>query len=259
MHQSSDVSAITFARIPAIRPAWLYNLDRRLMAMVRGSRLLVIDPSVTKAESEGTAAILAGWEGERQVVQPALRPGDGPAPGFGYQLAGVVVMGSAASPVAQIPWLQALKAWLEPVISGETELPLLGICFGHQLLAYLAGGAVGYLRSDRDKEVGCRITELSGGRLLPGRHRLQVIISHREVVHTVPPELRIVGSRPGVPIDAIEHRHLPLFGVQYHPEARADFCRDHGLDFAPVAEQIRSDGNRLLEAFRDLVRHRLRS
>jgi GMP synthase-like glutamine amidotransferase len=228
--------------------------------MAHGRRLLVIDPAVKKAESQGTAAILAGWEGQWQVLQPALRPGDGPAPGFGYELAGVVVMGSAASPLEEhVPWLQALGGWLRPLISGEVELPLLGICFGHQLLAHLAGGEVGYLRSDRDKDVGFRITELSGGRLLPGRHRLQVIVSHREVVHTVPPELRIVGSRPGVPIDAVEHRHLPLFGVQFHPEARDDFCRDHRLDLAPVAERICNDGNRLLEAYRELLRHRLRT
>jgi GMP synthase-like glutamine amidotransferase len=224
--------------------------------MVYTRRLLVIDPAVEAPETEGTAEVLAGWEGEEQVLQPALRPGDGPEPGLGYDLDGVVVMGSASSPVDQeLVWLRKLSAWLRPMVTGAVELPLLGICFGHQLLAHLAGGKVGFLRPDRQKQVGFCDTEMSGGRLIADC-RLHVIISHREVVTTMPPGFRAVGSRPGAPVDAIEHQRLPLFGVQFHPEARADFCNAHGLDFEPVADRVRRDGNLILAAFRALVKAR---
>jgi GMP synthase-like glutamine amidotransferase len=227
-----------------------------ISAMVQTKKLLVIDPAVETPETEGTAEILAGWQGEAQVLQPALRPADGPAPGFDYELAGVVVMGSAASPLDQeSAWLRKLSAWLVPIVTGEVELPLLGICFSHQLMAHLAGAEVGFLRADRQKQLGFCDTDMAGGRLITDC-RLRVIISHREVVKTVPSGFRVVGSRPGVPIDAIEHRHLPLFGVQFHPEARGDFCRTRGLDFDPVADRVRRDGNLVLAAFRDLVESR---
>ncbi len=225
------------------------------MARPDKQRLLVIDPSTENPEDECCAEVLAGWQGEAQVLQPALRPGDGPTPGTGYDCDGVVVLGSRASVHDRdLPWLADLGAWLQPLVTGEIVRPVLGICFGHQLLAHLAGGNVGFLRGDRSKNAGFCHTELAGGRLQPGRRRLQVVISHREVVHTLPPFMRAVGSRPGVPIDAFEHLTLPLFGVQFHPEARGDFCRFRNLDFDAVAKRIRSDGNRILDAFRDLVR-----
>ena len=73
--------------------------------------------------------------------------------------AGVVVTGSHAMVTDNIPWSVRLEKWLGRLIVVRT--PLLGICYGHQLLARAAGGTVGF--HPRGREIGTvRI------RLLPG-------------------------------------------------------------------------------------------
>ena len=59
------------------------------------------------------------------------------------QLAGVVVFGSAASVHDGAPWQRELNAWLLPRLQSDAGTPVLGLCYGHQLIAHLLGGEVG--------------------------------------------------------------------------------------------------------------------
>jgi len=221
--------------------------------MTRAKRLWVIDPSIHHAEDECVEQILAGWTGERRIFRPSLSPGDGPGPGDGYDADGVVVLGSSASVHEPLPWLRDLGAWLKPLLDGRRALPVLGICFGHQLVAHLAGARVGVLRPDGGKDLGLRDTLLEGGSLLPGRHDLKVVVSHRETVETLPDGYRVTARRPEVPIDGLEHDDLPMFTFQFHPEARRDFVARRGMDPAAIDDRVVGDSNRLLDAFRRRV------
>lgn len=216
-------------------------------------RLWVIDPSIQYAEDQGVEQVLDGWPGESRILQPALSPGDGPAKGDGYDVDGVVLLGSSASVHEDLPWLEELTGWLEPILEGEVEVPVLAICFGHQLVAHMAGATVGFLREDRGKKLGCLETVLESGRLLPGSHHLRVLVSHREEVKTVPPGYRVVARRPEVPLDGLEHERLAIFTFQFHPEARDEFAIRQGLDPSCVDQRLRSDSGRLLAAFRKRV------
>jgi GMP synthase-like glutamine amidotransferase len=213
-------------------------------------RLWVIDPSIIYPEDQGVAEILRGWPGESRLFRPALRTGDGPEPGTGYDTDGLVLMGSALSAHDSHPWLERLSSWLLPILSGETVIPLLGICFGHQLIAHLAGADVAFLTGDRKKRVGVERSELRGGSLLPGRRSLRVAVSHREQVRSIPGGYRVVACRPGVAIDGLEHETLPIFTFQFHPEAEEDFARHAGIDCAELDQELRDDSTLLLEAFR---------
>jgi GMP synthase-like glutamine amidotransferase len=218
-------------------------------------RLWVIDPSLYTAEDQGVESILKEWSGPWQVLCPAMRPPDvAPLnPDLGYEgVAAVVVMGSAASVNDQAPWLDALKAWVTPILEGEVEVPLLGLCFGHQLIASLGGGRVGYLRDDHSKRVGVEESEaLAGNRLLEAGARLRVIVSHREHVAQAPDPARyeVTATRPGVAVDGLQHRRLPIFGVQFHPEARQAFAERVGIGAQAVDARLVEDGQRLLRAF----------
>jgi GMP synthase (glutamine-hydrolysing) len=220
----------------------------------RARRLWIVDPSLYHAEDQGVAEILRGWPGEHRLFRPGLSPGDGPTPADGHDADGFVIMGSAASVHdRELGWLEPLADWLRPLVDGSIARPLLGICFGHQLVAALGGGRVGWLTPDKEKASGIDETRLAGSRFLPGSHALRVVISHREHVEQAPAGFDIVARRPGVEIDGLEHRALPIVTYQFHPEARESFARRAGFDPARIDERVRSDSQRLLGAFRRIV------
>ena len=223
---------------------------------MRRPRLWVIDPSMARAEDQGVEQILQDWPGESRVLRPALSEGDGPTPADAYDADGVVLIGSRASVQDDHPWLSPLADWLRPMVDGEVELPLLGICFGHQLMAHLAGGAVGFVRPDRSKLLGIEESTLKGGRLIPEETRLRVVVSHHEEVKRPPRGYRVVASRRESPIDGLEHERLPVFTFQFHPEARDQFLAAAGLDPAGADERLAEDSQRLLGAFRSVVLRR---
>jgi GMP synthase-like glutamine amidotransferase len=218
-------------------------------------RLWVIDPSIRVPEHQGVSRVIGDWPGESRLFRPALSPGDGPGPGTGWDADGIVLMGSGASVHDQLPWLRDLTAWVSPLLDGTRAIPVLGICFGHQLIGHLTGARVDFLYPDRRKELGFTETTVQGGRLLPGTHRLKVVSSHNEVVREAPSGYRKVATRPAVEFDGLEHEHLPVFSFQFHPEARDEFVGRFGLDTAGVDERYERDNDRLLAAFRGQVLH----
>lgn len=217
-------------------------------------QLWIIDPSRFHSDEQGIAEVLCGWRGAARVFRPCLAPGDGPDPATGYTTDGLVLLGSAASVHDPDPWIDLLSAWLRPVLCGEIVLPVLGVCFGQQLVAHAAGGRVGYAREDRSKIAGVETSRLEGGRLLPGSHDLRVVISHREEVFELPPGYRAVASRASCSVDGMEHEALPVFSFQFHPEAREEFAGRAGFDPALIDDRLRHDGQLVLAAFRERAR-----
>ena len=214
----------------------------------RRPRLWVIDPSLNHPEDQGVEEILEGWPGEARRFRPAL-DGDGPEPSSGYEAEAIVMMGSAASVCEPLPWMEGLRRWLQPIITGEIGRPLLGICFGHQLIAEIAGARVDWLKPSREKRVGVEFTELRDSRLLPEDVQLRVVVSHREAVVETPTGYRVTASRPGVPIDGLEHERMPIFSYQFHPEAREEFAAHSGIAETEIDERLRIDSRRVLDAF----------
>ncbi len=216
--------------------------------------LWIVDPSIAWPEHEGVEAISADWPGDRRVFRPAL-DGDGPTPGAGYAADAVVVMGSRASVNdADRPWLRDLALWLDPIVRGEVMRPLLGICFGHQLVASRAGARVGKIHDDGREERGIQESRFAPSRLVPDGGTLHVVASHGEEVKDVPSGFRVTASRDRVRCDAFEHERLPVMSVQFHPEARASFLRLREMPSDPREPRAFADQARLLERFRESAR-----
>ncbi len=180
---------------------------------------------------------------------------------------GVVVTGSPAMVSEREDWSERTAAWLAEAVEAQT--PVLGICYGHQLLAHGLGGRVGI--NPNGRQIGTRVAELNEDSrddpLLGGLEaRLQVQVSHMEAVLELPPVARLLGSAPGDPHHAFAVGPI-AWGVQFHPEFDVDVMRTYlserrvlveaeGLDPDRLLREARDSdhGTRLLRRFADLLR-----
>ncbi len=99
----------------------------------------------------------------------------------------------------------------------EQNIPILGICYGLQVMAHFLGGEV--LRAPRREYGRAEIIIDDTSDLFYGLHdRLTVWMSHGDHLTKLPADFRIIGHTANSPIAAIRHEHRPLFGIQFHPE-----------------------------------------
>jgi GMP synthase (glutamine-hydrolysing) len=99
----------------------------------------------------------------------------------------------------------------------ELGIPVLGICYGMQLVARSLGGRV------EAAEVGefgrSQLTVREHGRLLRGLPAEQTCwMSHRDTVFEAPPDFTALASSTGSPVAALESVERGIYGIQFHPE-----------------------------------------
>jgi GMP synthase (glutamine-hydrolysing) len=100
----------------------------------------------------------------------------------------------------------------------DAGVPILGICYGAQLVAQQLGGIVErtgsgeYGRTDlvRSAASSVLLTELP--------ERGVAWMSHSDAITTAPAGFAVTASSPGAPVAALEHRERAIYGVQFHPE-----------------------------------------
>ncbi|MFS2242645.1 anthranilate synthase component II [Microbacterium sp. OR16] len=111
-------------------------------------------------------------------------------------------------------------------LAAETGMPLLGVCLGHQAIGEAFGGAVGAapeLMHGMVSQVSHDGSALFDGIPSPfaaGRYHSLALDDA-----TLPPTLRVTARAEHGTIMAVEHKTLPILGVQFHPES---VLTDHG-------------------------------
>jgi GMP synthase (glutamine-hydrolysing) len=138
--------------------------------------------------------------------------------------AGLIVTGSASSVTERAPWMLRIEAYLARAV--ESEQPLLGICFGHQLLGQALGGLVE--RNPRGREMGTvELSVVAADPLLDGA--LSPALAHATHVDSVtrlPPGVELLATTALEPHAAL--RFGPrAWGVQFHPEFDERVMRDY--------------------------------
>jgi GMP synthase (glutamine-hydrolysing) len=100
----------------------------------------------------------------------------------------------------------------------EAGVPVLGICYGMQLMARDLGGRVDRTDAAEFGRAELEVTDAES-RLLADLPRDQVVwMSHRDSVVAAPEGSRVVAASPSTPIAAFEDARRGLYGVQFHPE-----------------------------------------
>jgi GMP synthase (glutamine-hydrolysing) len=167
-------------------------------------------------------------------------------------LEAVVVTGSGAMVTDREPWVEESACWLRSAL--EAGLAVLGICFGHQLLAHALGGEVQY--NPRGVEVGTVALSLHPAAAadplfahLP--QTLAAHVSHQQSVVRLPPGGRLLASSELDPHQAVAIGER-AWGVQFHPEFRAAVVGRYLDHHAPAVAARGGDPQRLRAAIRDL-------
>ncbi|MHB8634634.1 MAG: GMP synthase subunit A [Thermoplasmatota archaeon] len=97
------------------------------------------------------------------------------------------------------------------------DVPILGVCAGHQFMAIHYGGAAA---PGKNPEFGLvEMDVLEEDELLRGVPKKTVVWgSHHDEVSRLPPDFQLLASSAACPVQVMRHRSRPLFGVQFHPE-----------------------------------------
>jgi GMP synthase (glutamine-hydrolysing) len=98
------------------------------------------------------------------------------------------------------------------------KVPVLGICYGAQLIAHQHGGNV---LPSHSREYGrARLTTVDHHNELLKEISLdtQVWMSHADTIAKIPDEFEVIASTPSVPIAAYKLKYKPVYGIQFHPE-----------------------------------------
>lgn len=120
------------------------------------------------------------------------------------------------------------SAYLEesPKISKEIfeiGVPILGICYGDQLMAHLLGGKV--VKGDNQtREYGKTAIEYKESPIFNGINTNQVWMSHTDYIAEAPEGFEVTATTGNCPIAAMQNVEKKLYGVQFHPEV------EHSLD-----------------------------
>ncbi len=187
-------------------------------------------PELAAAQGDFEDWVEAGVDAREQPVRVihADRAGDA---GFRFppwsDVAGVVITGSHAMVTDELPWMQACAAWLRAAI--DRQVPVLGICFGYQLLAHALGGKVG--PNPRGLELGTVEIETTPAasddalcEALPPVFAANAV--HYQSVLTPPPGAVVLARNAHEPVHAFRVGEL-CWGVQFHPEFNAAAMRGY--------------------------------
>jgi GMP synthase-like glutamine amidotransferase len=133
-----------------------------------------------------------------------------------------LITGSRHSVNDEFNWIRRLEEFIRK--TAAVGVPLVGVCFGHQLLAKSLGGTV--VKAERGWGVGVKTVQLADGLgFVPdGVDSFRVINSHQDQIERLPDGGKIIGWNEHCPVSAMTVGSSML-GIQGHPEMDLDFVR----------------------------------
>lgn len=133
---------------------------------------------------------------------------------------GWLITGSRHGVYEQLDWMLRLEAFIREVY--QARIPLVGICFGHQIVASALGGEV--VKSDKDWGVGLMkySVEKIPSWMRPDSSEIQIYAFHQDQVVELPKDARVLLSSDFCPYAGLTYGDS-LLSIQAHPEFEADY------------------------------------
>ena len=131
-----------------------------------------------------------------------------------------LITGSPAGVYDPLPWIEPLKDFLRS--AGDRKM--VGICFGHQIMAVAFGGHV----EKSSKGWGIGLQHYGVDQTLPWMDEasdIAVPASHQDQVVTQPPNTQVIASSPFTPFAALAWTDRPAMSVQFHPEFQPAYAK----------------------------------
>jgi GMP synthase-like glutamine amidotransferase len=154
--------------------------------------------------------------GDRSFKAYDIQKGDYPKPG---SFDALVVTGSPAGAYDPEPWIKPLEEFLR----ANDNVPMVGICFGHQIMAQAFGGKV--VKSEKGFAVGLHTYQVaSHENWMDDVDAFSIPASHQDQVVELPPESHVAACSAFTPIAAIAYDGRPAISFQGHPEFDATFA-----------------------------------
>ena len=195
---------------------------RKILIVKVGSTL----PSLLARRGDFDDWILTGMGIEREQANVVEVNTGGMLPDYA-DISGVVITGSHSMVTEHRDWSEYTAKWLPGAV--ERQIPTLGICYGHQLLAYSLGGNVA--DNPKGREFGTVEVRLNGvarnDLLLQGLDSpIKVHVCHTQSVLALPPTAKLLASSKRDLHQAFVVGDC-VWGVQFHPEFDAEIVGEY--------------------------------
>jgi GMP synthase (glutamine-hydrolysing) len=216
----------------------------RALILVTGQTI----PTIAERRGEFPAWIRErtghAWRGEWGVHDVRS---DGPLPGPNDADA-FVITGSSSSVTERAPWMLRVEALIREIV--DSRRPLLGVCFGHQLIAQALGGEV--RQNPRGREIGTiAVRRVEDDPLFGALPRtFDIHATHVDAVTRLPDGASRLAETSLDP-NAAFRLGARVWGVQFHPEFDADVMRDYLRARAELVRGEGGDPDALLAGVRD--------
>ncbi len=151
------------------------------------------------------------------------------------------LLGSYSNVEDRFEWQKHVAEYARNAL--EKGIPVLGICFGHQLMADSYGGEGGRIDSGGTHKLTRRFETEDDA--------FTFVVEHSFEIKRLPKDFVVKGTSPACKYDFVAHSKLPYWGVQGHPEASWDFVEDTQEDGLSLAEYnlATRDGERFIQTF----------
>ncbi len=124
-----------------------------------------------------------------------------------------LITGSPAGVYDALPWIAPLMEF----IRNAGQMKMIGVCFGHQVMAQALGGQV--IKSPKGWAAGLNRYEIVHPQSWThGEHEVAVPASHQDQVVVQPPSTRVVAASDFTPFAALAWTDRPAISFQFHPE-----------------------------------------